>query len=480
MTDDQTVVLGGGPAGLAAAYALGKVPRRAVVVEASDQVGGISRTVDYKGYLFDIGGHRFFTKFDEVQRLWDEVLGEDFLVRPRLSRIFYRNRFFDYPLRPANALANLGMVEAVRCMLSYLRAQLSAPSDENLETWVASRFGRRLFDIFFKTYTEKVWGIRCDEIGAEWASQRIKNLSLGVAIKNAVLGPFRKGEEVASLIERFHYPRRGPGMMYERMAARIQEMGNDVRLRTRAVSVRCDADRVIAVDVRDPDGEVRTLRGSHFLSSIPLTALVQMMKPAAPADVLASARALTYRHLLTIDLIVDAPDLFPDNWIYVHAPDLVVGRIQNFGNWSPEMVPTPNRTALGLEYFVSDGDPLWTMPDDALVRFGEQELRKTGLARGASVVDGTVVRAPRAYPIYRIGYREHLDRVVAWVKRFSNLQPMGRYGMFKYNNADHSILTALLAVENIQGAEHDIWAVNTDTEYHEIRPAACSSGRAVA
>lgn len=467
--NDQVVILGGGPAGLTASYALGTAGQRAVVLEGGAQVGGISRTVEYKGYYFDIGGHRFFTKFDEVQRLWEEILGHDLLIRPRLSRIYYRNRFFDYPLRASNALRNLGLFEAARCMASYGRSQLSEGLDENLEAWVASRFGQRLFDIFFKTYTEKVWGIPCHEIGAEWASQRIKNLSLGVAIKDALLGPFAR-KDVASLIERFHYPRRGPGMMYDRIAERSISLGNPVRLRTRVVAVRCRGFRVESVDVCGEDGVIRTIPGAQFISSIPLTELVQIMDPAPPIDVLAAARALTYRHLLTIDLIVDAPELFPDNWIYVHSPDLQVGRIQNFGNWSPEMVPDPRTSALGLEYFVSDGDPLWTMSTPDLVAFGEAELRKTGLTRGARVIDGTVVRAPRAYPVYRIGYREHLDRVVSFVRRFSNLQAVGRYGMFKYNNADHSILTALLAVENIQGAGHDLWAVNTDSEYHEIRP----------
>jgi protoporphyrinogen oxidase len=469
--NDQVVILGGGPAGLAASYALAKSGRRAVVLEGDRQVGGISRTVEYKGYSFDIGGHRFFTKFDEVQRLWEEVLGEDFLVRPRLSRIYYGNRFFDYPLRASNALRNLGLVEAARCLISYAKSQLSEPSDENLEAWVVSRFGQRLFDIFFKTYTEKVWGIPCEEIGAEWASQRIKNLSLGVAIKNALLGPVARRGDIASLIERFHYPRRGPGMMYDRMAERSAALGNPVHLQTRVVAVHHRGPTVESVDVRGDDGAVRAIRGEHFISSIPLTDLVRIMDPPPPPDVLAAARALTYRNLLTIDLIVDAADLFPDNWVYVHSPDLVVGRIQNFGNWSPEMLANPRTSALGLEYFVSDSDPLWTMSTQELVAFGEDELRKTGLARGARVTDGTVVRAPKAYPVYRIGYREHLDRVVAYVRSFSNLQAVGRYGMFKYNNADHSILTALLAVENIDGAQHDLWSVNTDTEYHEIRPA---------
>jgi protoporphyrinogen oxidase len=462
------VILGGGPAGLAAAYALSKRRRPAIVFEGSDMLGGISRTVEYKGYRFDIGGHRFFTKFDEVQRLWDEVLGDEFLVRPRLSRIYYRKRFFDYPLRASNALRNLGILEAARFLASYAHARTGGDADEHFEAWVSSRFGRRLFDIFFRSYTEKVWGIPCSEIGAEWASQRIKNLSLGVAVRNALFGASGTGRDVASLIDCFHYPRLGPGMMYERMGARAEEMGAEICMRTRAVAVQREGRRVTAVEVEGPGGRTR-IPGQHFISSIPLTELVERMTPAAPPDVLASARALTYRHLLTIDLIVDAPELFPDTWIYVHSPDLQVGRIQNFGNWSPEMIPDPRTSALGLEYFVSDGDPLWTASDEELIVFGSEELRRTGLLGRARIVDGTAVRAPRAYPIYRIGYRPHLERVVEFVRGFENLQAVGRYGMFKYNNADHSILTALLAVENIEGATHDLWAVNTDSDYHEVR-----------
>ncbi len=462
----RTVILGAGPAGLAAAYALSKHRRNVVVAEATDALGGISRTVEYRGYRFDIGGHRFFTKFDEVQQLWHEVLGDEFLVRPRLSRIYYRNRLFEYPLRVTNALRNLGLLEAARCVASYGRARAMGDADDNFEEWVSSRFGRRLFEIFFKAYTEKVWGIPCSEIGAEWASQRIKNLSLGVAIRNAFLGS--RGQDVASLIEHFRYPRLGPGMMYERMAILAAGMGAEIRMRHRAVAIHRNGTRVVAVDVETPEGLVR-LDGEEFLSSIPLTMLIERLRPAPPPSVLAAARALTYRHLLTIDLIVDAPDLFPDTWIYVHSPDLQVGRIQNFGNWSPEMVPDARTSALGLEYFVSDGDALWTASDAQLVAFGTEELRRTGLLGRARVTDGTVVRAPLAYPVYRIGYRHHLDQVVEFVRSLENLQAIGRYGMFKYNNADHSILTALLAVENIEGADHDLWAVNTDTDYHEIR-----------
>jgi protoporphyrinogen oxidase len=470
----QVVILGAGPAGLAAAYSLAKRGEAPVVLEKAEAVGGISRTVQYQGYYFDLGGHRFFTKFDEVQELWEEVLGEELLLRPRLSRIFYGGRFYDYPLRATNALRNLGAVESARCMASFARARLRPrPQELSFEDWVANRFGDRLFDIFFKSYTEKVWGIPTSEIGAEWAAQRIKNLDLGAAVRDAVRRPLRgilgRGEVVTSLIEEFHYPRTGPGLMYDTMQARVNAMGGQVLVRNEAVRVERDGFRVTRVIARGADGVEHAHEGAHFLSSMPLTLLIRAMAPRVPDEVWEAAHALTFRNLLTIDLIVDHPDLFPDNWIYVHEKSLELGRIQNFKNWSPHMVPDAGKTSLGLEYFCSDGDPLWKRSTADLVALGKAEMAKTGLLKGARVIDGTAVWVPKAYPVYKRGYERHLDVLVSYLRRFENLQTMGRYGMFKYNNADHSILTALLAVENLYGAKHDVWNVNTDTEYHEIR-----------
>ncbi len=469
----DVVVIGAGPAGLAAAWALTERGLNPVIVEKTDGVGGICRTHSYRGYLVDLGGHRFFTKFDEVQALWEEVLGDQLLLRPRLSRIFYRGEFFDYPLKAGNALRSLGLVESARCMGSFARARARpGRAEDSFEDWVSNRFGRRLFDIFFKTYTEKVWGIPTSEIGAEWASQRIKNLDLAAAVKGALPARLRsllgEPEHVTSLIEEFWYPRRGPGQMYEEMARRVQERGATLLLDTAATSFEVEDGRIVRVHVTGPEG-ARVLEPDQVLSSMPLTLLVRGLSPAVPAETLKAAGSLSYRNLITIDLVIDKPELFPDNWIYVHEPSLQLGRIQNFKNWSPEMVPDAETTCLGLEYFCSDEDPIWTMSTEELVALGTREMEATGLLKGGRVIDGTAFRVPKAYPVYKRGYEAALDRLQAAVDGIDNLQVMGRYGMFKYNNSDHSILTALLAVENLFGAEHALWSVNTDTAYHEIR-----------
>ena len=467
----KVVILGAGPAGLAAALALTKHGHAPIVLEMSGTVGGLCRTVSHNDYLFDIGGHRFFTKFDEVQALWEDILGDDLLLRPRLSRIYYEGKFYDYPLRASNALRNLGLRESARCVLSYGRARLRGRGDEqNFEEWVSNRFGYRLFDIFFRSYTEKVWGIPTNEIGADWAAQRIKNMELSTAIIGALRRPLGRmvGErnDVASLIEEFHYPRRGPGMMYDAMAQRIEDQGGEIRRHAKVTGLAASDGTITGVTVETAEG-THTLEADHVMSSIPLTSLVKGMDP--PPEIAAAVNALSYRNLLTVNLIIDAPELFPDNWIYVHEPALQLGRIQNYKNWSPEMVPDATKTSLGLEYFCSNDEAIWSMDDDALIAMATAELHQTGLIGSAAVVDGCVVRAPRAYPVYSRGYDAHLASLVEFVGRYRNLHPMGRYGMFKYNNSDHSILTALLSVENILGAQHRVWDVNTETEYHEIR-----------
>ncbi len=443
------LILGAGPAGLVAAHELRRAGRSSTVLEASPRVGGLSGTLCWKGYRFDIGGHRFFTRYPRVKALWEEVLGDDLLVRPRLSRILYDGKLYHYPLRPMEALGNLGLVESARCVASFGRARLWPRGDEaSFEAWVSNRFGARLFDTFFRTYTEKVWGIPCAEISADWAAQRIKNLSL----RKAILGD----PNVTSLIDQFQYPRLGPGMLYDRMAGRL-----DVRLRAKVTRVFRDDLRVTGVEA---GGQVYT--ADHFLSSIPLTELVSAMEPAAPAEVLAATRALTFRHLVVACFIVEGAALFPDTWVYVHTPRLRVGRIQNQGNWSPEMVPEAGRSGISLEYFTDDRDPLWTSPDEEILALARRELAASGLC-APRVVDGRVIRAPRAYPVYRAGYEQHVATIREWLDRLDNLQAMGRYGMFKYNNADHSAWTAMLCVENLAGAAHDVWAVNADEQFQE-------------
>ena len=469
---DRTIVIGAGPAGLAAAHELSVLGRAATVLEKDDQVGGIARTVVYRGYRFDIGGHRFFTRAPSIQRLWEDVMGDDFLVRPRLSRIHYNDRFFHYPLKPVEALLGLGPLESLRILLSYLRARTFPIEDErSFEDWVVNRFGRRLFEIFFQTYTEKVWGRPCSEIGAEWAAQRIKNLDLVAAIRNALLGGRGDGELVTTLIDRFHYPRLGPGMMWERWTERLAGNGIEVRLGADVTRLQHDGRRVVAVGTRNPHGGTGRVEGAHFISTMPIRELVHAMDPPPPAAVVAAADRLKYRDFLTVVLIVDVEELFPDNWIYIHSPDVRVGRIQNFKNWSPDMVPDAATTSLGLEYFVHEGDDLWSMPDDDLIALGARETARLGLVEEARVRDGAVVRVRKAYPVYDGDYREALATIRDWISTLDNLQLAGRNGQHRYNNQDHSMLTGILAARNVAGARHDIWSVNVEEEYHEGAPA---------
>jgi protoporphyrinogen oxidase len=463
---DRVIICGAGPAGLTAAYILAQHGYAPLVLESDVVVGGISRTARYKGFRFDIGGHRFFTKIPPVQQLWDEILGDEFIDVPRLSRIHYHGKYFDYPLRATNALLGLGPVEAALMILSYLRARFGPQAaEDNFEQWVTRRFGRRLYGTFFKTYTEKVWGIPCTEIRAEWAAQRIQGLSLWRAIKSsAALN--KRSAEIKSLIHTFKYPRLGPGQMWERCRDRVEEMGGTVLLAHHVMGVEVESGEVTAVRAATPDGVVR-FEADHLISTLPLRGLVDALVPEPPAAVRAAARELKYRDFLTVGLVLDRADLFPDNWIYVHTPGVKVGRIQNFNNWSAAMVPEPGRTCLGLEYFCFEGDELWTSSDSELIALATRELGQLALALGARVVDGTVIRMPKAYPVYDAEYRGHLGAVRAHLDGVPNLHTVGRNGMHKYNNQDHSMLTAMMAVENMLGAEHDIWAVNTDYEYHE-------------
>lgn len=463
---DRVVVIGGGPAGLTAAYLLAKEGHPVTVLEADDIVGGISRTATYKGYRFDIGGHRFFTKIKPVQELWEEILGEDFLSVPRMSRIHYRGKFFDYPLRARNALQGLGIWNAIRIVMSYVQAQIRPnPVEENFEQWVANRFGKRLYEIFFKTYTEKVWGIPCHEIRAEWAAQRIQNLSLGKAILNAA-AVNKRSTKIKSLIDEFRYPRLGPGQMWEACAERITDLGGEVRMKQEVDRIVVEDGEIVAVEAVTESGRER-IEGEHFFSSMPVRELVRAMGDAAPDDISVAGEGLRYRDFLVVTLIVDQEDIFPDNWIYIHTPGVKVGRVQNFNNWSKAMVPEEGRTCLGLEYFCFEGDGLWSSKDEDLLALARDEIDQLGLAKKELVADGCVIRMPKAYPIYDSVYREHLDNVREFVDRFPNLHPVGRNGMHKYNNQDHSMLTSIMSVWNMKGAEHDIWEVNTDYEYHE-------------
>jgi len=464
---DRVVVIGAGPAGLTLAYLLAREGVTVTVLEGSDTVGGISQTARYKGYRFDIGGHRFFTKIAPVQALWEELLGEDFIDVPRLSRILYDGTFFDYPLKPFSALAGLGAVESVRVIASYTKSWLRRNGvEETFEQWVVNRFGRRLYEIFFRTYTEKVWGIPCTEIRAEWAAQRIKGLSLARALLSA--SPLQhRYSDITSLIDTFRYPRLGPGQMWEACRDRITAEGGRILFSHRAERVECVDGMATAVVASHAGRSVR-LEAEHVISSTDLQTLVQALGDEVPLAARTAAEGLRYRDFLVVALILEGEGLFPDNWIYVHTPGVQVGRVQNFNNWSAAMVSEPGRTCLGMEYFCFEGDGLWTASDAELVALASRELEMLGLAPHAPVVDSTVVRTRKAYPVYDTKYRANLDGVRGFLDQIPNLHTIGRNGMHKYNNQDHSMYTAMLTVDNMLGrAEHDVWAVNTDLEYHE-------------
>ena len=472
MSDDSnigghTIVLGGGPAGLTAAYLLTKVGRDVTVLEAEAQLGGLAKTVERDGYRFDLGGHRFFTKSVEVDTLWHEVLGDEFLKRPRMSRIYWNNRYLDYPLRGPDVIKKLGPVELTRCIASYARAALLPKRrEESFEDWVSNRFGRRLFQLFFKSYTEKVWGVSTTEIRAEWAAQRIKGLSFFSAAKAAFFG--NKGNKVKSLIGEFNYPRFGPGQMWDAMAGAIEKANGDVLLESPVTAIDIEAGRIVSVET--PTGSYAN--PDYVISSLPLREMVAMARPASPADVVEAARGLRYRDFLTVALVVDGEDLFPDNWIYIHEPAVQVGRIQNYRSWSPWMVPDPTKACVGLEYFCFEGDELWASDDDALVELAAAELEQLGLCPRSKVERGFVTRVPKAYPIYDVDYAERVETIRAWLATIENLQQVGRNGLHRYNNSDHSMLTAMRAVDNLlAGAHHDIWEVNAESVYHETDEA---------
>jgi protoporphyrinogen oxidase len=479
--------MGAGPAGLTAAYELVMRHRVGVTVLEKDPryVGGISRTVERDGYRFDIGGHRFFSKSQEIEDLWTEIMGEDLLVRPRLSRIIYRGKYFDYPLKAFNALFNLGLLETIRCIASYARARLfPTRNPQSLEEWVTNQFGHRLFSIFFKTYTEKVWGISTKELSADWAAQRIKGLSLSEAIKNALLPKRNKsgGAVIKTLIDEFRYPRRGPGELWERTAALIGERGYPVLMDQEVVSIQHDGSQVTGVVTADTEGKRAVQRGTHYISTLPMRELVRAFDPPLPAFVQQAAESLKYRDFLTVALIVKRAELFPDNWIYLHDPEIVAGRIQNFKNWSAEMVPDPSTTCLGLEYFCFEGDGLWTSSDEDLVKLASKDLLTLKMCRSDEILGGVVVRQPKAYPVYDDEYKQHVRTIRDYLEEHApNLQLVGRNGMHHYNNQDHSMMSALCAARNIAvNANLDPWSVNTDAEYHEgTRDVEDTSGRLV-
>jgi len=519
------VIAGAGPAGLTAALELlRRSDIKPVVFEADTQVGGIAKTIIYRGNRMDLGGHRFFSKSDWVMRWWQEILpvaaraqaadldlrlhyqgqSRDFapadfapasadavlLVRQRLSRIFYRRRFFDYPLKlNSNTLRNMGLAETLRVGLSYGQAQLSRRTPEaTLEDFLVNRFGLRLYQTFFKAYTEKVWGVACSDISAEWGAQRIKSLSVRKALTHALAAPFRSRADTAqrhtetSLIERFLYPKHGPGQLWEEVARRVVARGGEIHLRHRVIGIEREGFRVTAVQVREEaTGSVRQWRCDDLVSTLPVSDLTALLRPADD-EVSRIASRLPYRDFMTAGLLVrkmnslgdprnsgPANGMAPDNWIYIQEPDVKIGRLQVFNNWSPAMVADPATIWLGLEYFCREGDELWSMDDGEFIDFAAGELEKIGMIERNQVLDGTLVRVPKAYPAYFGDYRQ-FGRVRAYLDQFSNLYPVGRNGMHRYNNQDHSMLAANSAVSSmLEGGrgKSEIWNINADDDYHE-------------
>jgi protoporphyrinogen oxidase len=441
----SVVIIGAGPAGLAASHTLARGGVKSLVLEKGSKVGGMARTEAYRGYRFDIGGHRYHTSIPEIQNFWIEVLGDELIKVPRLSRISYRDRFFNYPLNLVNILTNLGLIESTRAVLSYLTARVKPyPHEENFEQWAVNRFGRRLFNTFFKEYTEKVWGIPCSQIQADWAAQRIQGLSMA-AIASYLLFGIRKAR---SLIDEFLYPVLGSGLMWERVKEGLERQGTQVRLNAEVIRLYRENIRLTAAVIRH-NGHTSEVTGEEFVSTMPLPLLIDRIEPPAPSPVREAASKLLHRSFILVGLILAHADMFPDHWIYVHTPEVKVGRIQNFKNWSPLMVPDPSRTNLGMEYFCNQGDDIWRKSDEDLIHLAMGELRKVWKNGSCPMEGGMVIRQDYAYPLYNPGYRECLKIIHKYLSSIENLQTIGRNGLHRYDNLDHSMYTGLEAARRI-------------------------------
>ncbi|MAT70126.1 MAG: FAD-dependent oxidoreductase [Planctomycetaceae bacterium] len=478
--DRAVVIVGAGPAGLTAAAELVDSGRRIIVLERDPQyVGGISRTVRYKDFRFDIGGHRFFSKNQDIVAWWRRRLPDDFLTVPRRSRILYQGKYFDYPLQPVNAFRNLGVLNSTACILSYAKRRLWPHRPErSFEDWVSNRFGSRLFDIFFRTYTEKVWGIPCNEISADWAAQRIRGLSLWTAVRQAIGGTRNGAAVIKTLIDEFQYPRLGPGMMWEQTRDDLLAGGANIAMGRAVERIDTDQSRVLSVTTRDTQGQREEWTAEEFLLSMPLRDAALSIRPRIKTEAITAARELKYRDFITVLLVVRGERIVDDTWIYVHDPKVRVGRIQIFNNWSPDLVPVPGVTCLGLEYFCNVGDELWAHSDAELIQLATNEIAQLGFVSHKAVEDGAVARMEKTYPVYDGNYETHVATVRQELERFANLQMIGRNGMHKYNNQDHAMLTGMLAAERLAGGTRDPWKVNTDAEYHESAPAE-QAGRAI-
>jgi len=470
MTD--LVIVGGGPSGLSAAHEAVGRGAKAVVLERLDLLGGLSRTTTFQSNRFDIGPHRFFTKNREIQALFMNMAAEDLLFVPRFTRILCDKTYFNYPLTPLNALFGVGPQAGLSILSSYISARARGTFDkrcDHFEDWVVAHFGRRLYEMFFKTYTEKVWGIPCTKIGPEWATQRIKGLTLTTAIRNALFKP--RQESVKTLVDEFMYPRLGAGQLYDNMATRIRQAGGSIITGARVNRICRDGTHVRAVTAGDATGAKLEVQGRYFLVSAPLTEMIEMMHPSAPPEVLSACRALRYRNHVGVNLIVEGSP-FPDNWIYVHSKDVRMARVANYANFSVSMCSRAGLSPLTVEYFCFPGDQIWNAADEALIELAKRELAQIGIVRPEQVLNGFVVRSDKAYPVIEIGYERHISTIRRWLSEFQNLLPIGRSGMFKYNNQDHAMATGLLAARTALGVQQfDPWLVNIDAEYHESAAA---------
>jgi len=483
---ETTLIMGAGPGGLCSAYVLSKAGKSATVVEKAPFVGGLARTItrdtDYGQFRFDIGGDRWVTKNEELNDLFKEAVGEELLWVNRISRIYFDGKYVDYPLKISNALKAVGPAMSAKAMADYAKnraeRRLRPKPVVSMEDAYIDQFGRTLYELFFQRYSEKVWGLPCDQMSGDWVTQRSKGMSLVTAVKDAVVPS--KGK-VVSLIDEFMYPKYGFGRFSERMADAVTGTGNKVQLNTGVERVHREGNRVTAVTVSTPEGQQR-IEASNFISSIPLTMLAKIVEPAAPADVLAAADKLTFRNIITVNVMLKKPHVTHDTWLYVHDRNILFGRFHEPKNWSPEMVPDPGLTSLVVEYFCSFGDQIWNMTEEQLVEQTVKHLvEDLGFVTRDEVIGGFSVRAPRAYPSYVIGYEKPLELIKGFVDTLENLQIIGRYGTFRYNNTDHSIETGLLAAKNLLGEHHDLDQVNADQEYHEIKrvdePAVAAGAR---
>lgn len=466
----KIAIIGAGPAGMTAAYELSKKIKDVDLYEASDSVGGMAKTIELWNQKVDIGPHRFFSNDTGVNELWLEVVGRDYEMVDRLTRIYYNRKFFNYPIKAFNALKNLGIIESMRCLTAYGKEKIIRTKDRStFEGWVTHRFGKRLYHIFFKTYTEKLWGIPCKLLDADFAAQRIKKFSLGEAIKTALFG---SNEEHKTLVERFAYPHGGSGMVYERMAAFVKQRGGNVFIKCPIKRVLTKNNRAYALEPED--GPIKEY--DHIISSMPLSLMVTRL-PEVPDEIKQAAFSLRFRNTIMVFLNVQSPDLFPDNWLYIHSSDLLMGRLTNFRNWVPHLYGNGKSTICALEYWCHDDDELWDWDERKLIELGKRELKKTGLAGTYEITDGFVYKIPRCYPVYIKGYKEILAPIIAYLKSITNLHVIGRYGTFKYNNQDHSILMGKLAAENIlEGKNHNLWEINTDYGNYQESTLITSTG----